>query len=76
MPEILIKYPDPRDNEIVVLPPGEYENGEITFVIREDSIAAKIGDTPVPVEHRVRDDGVMVINAPQNTNLVTPTPSV
>jgi hypothetical protein len=76
MPEILIKYPDPRDNTLVVIPPDKYENGGVTFVIREDSIAAKVGDTTVPVEHRVREDGVIVINAPQNTNLVTPTPSV
>ncbi|MEN9389475.1 MAG: hypothetical protein RLY61_559 [Candidatus Parcubacteria bacterium] len=65
MPEILIKYPDPRDNTMVVREPGELENGGVTFVIREDSIAAKVGDTPVPVEYRVREDGVIVINAPQ-----------
>lgn len=68
MPEILIKYPDPRDNTMVVREPGEIENGGVTFVIREDSISAKIGDIPVEVSHRVREDGVIVINAPQKTN--------
>lgn len=65
MPEILIKYPDPRDNVIVVREPGEIENGGITFVVREDSISAKIGDVPVEVPHRVREDGVIVVVAPQ-----------